>query len=189
MQRRTFLHLSLAAPAAIAPLPRWLDSFGIAWPDDGLGKALLVRRQQDRHNQPFHFLDALFTVKVSGQDTGGRCVIFDTLRPAKVGPALHYHQHCDEWFYVEEGEFKFQAGQQTLRLQAGDSLLVPRGMVHAFVKTSEGVARLLVMHQPAGTMEEYFRTASQLPDQSVEGRRALATKHDIHLVGPPLQPE
>ncbi|KUG07238.1 hypothetical protein ASU33_12760 [Solirubrum puertoriconensis] len=167
----------------------WAAPLVHALPDVAPGKAVLVRRQHDRRNQPFKFLEATFTVKVSGQDTGGRCVIFDTLRPAKVGPALHYHKNCDEWFYVEEGEFKFQAGQETLRLQAGDSLLIPRGMAHAFVKISEGVARLLLMHQPAGSMEEYFRTASQLPDQTLEARQNLAAKHDIHFIGPPLKPD
>lgn len=189
MQRRTFLHLSLAAPAAVSPLALWAAARCPSPPDDAPARAVLVRRQQDRHNQPFKFLDASFTVKVSGRDTDGRCVIFDTLRPAKVGPALHYHKDCDEWFCVEEGEFKFQAGAETMRLQAGDTLLVPRNVPHAFIKTSEGVARLLVMHQPAGTMEEYFRTASQLADQSLEGRRALAARHDIHIVGPPLTAE
>ncbi|RTQ48880.1 cupin domain-containing protein [Hymenobacter gummosus] len=189
MHRRTFLQFSLLAPAAASVRPLWAGALCPTPPDDAPAKAVLVRRQQDRNNQPFKFLDASFTVKVSGRDTGGRYVIFDTLRPAKVGPALHYHKDCDEWFCVEEGEFKFQAGPETMRLQAGDTLLVPRGVAHTFIKTSEGVARLLVMHQPAGTMEEYFRTASQLADQSLEGRRALAAQHDIHIVGPALKPD
>lgn len=67
-----------------------------------------------------------------------------------------------------------------MRLQAGDTLLVPRGVIHAFVKTSAGSARLLLMHQPAGTKEEFFRTASQLTDQRLESRQALAARHDIY---------
>ena len=45
---------------------------------------------------------------------------------------------------MREGEFKFQVGEDVVRLKAGDSLLAPRGVKHAFVKTSEGVARLIV---------------------------------------------
>jgi mannose-6-phosphate isomerase-like protein (cupin superfamily) len=99
------------------------------------------------------------------------------------------HVDCDEWFLVEEGEFKFKAGDEILRLKAGDSLLVPRNMPHAFVKTSEGTARLIVVHQPAATMEEYFRTASQRADQTFEGRRALAEKHGMRFLGPALDPD
>ncbi len=120
---------------------------------------MFVNAGADRDSEPFEFLDATFQVKVSGKDTEGRCVIFDTIRHKKVGPPLHLHTDCDEWFFVSEGEFKFQAGEKILRLEAGDSLLVPREMPHAFVKTTEGDAKLVIMHQPAARMEEYFRLA------------------------------
>ena len=101
-----------------------------------IGKPLLVKAGSDRDDKPFKFLDATFHVKVSGKDNDNRCVVFDTLRPEKVGPRLHLHIDCDEWFFVREGEFKFKAGDEILRLQAGDSLLIPRNVPHAFVKTS-----------------------------------------------------
>ena len=183
MQRRSFLHLSLAVPAVAYALP---------FPEQRSRppkQSVLVRAGEDRTGHPFQFLEATFTVKVSGQDNEGRCVVFDTLRPAKVGPPLHVHKQLDEWFYVVEGEFKFQAGEETMHLRAGDSLFVPREMAHAFVKTSEGVGRLIVMHQPAGTMEEYFRAVSKLPDQSPEDRKKMAAQHDTLLIGPPLKPD
>lgn len=180
MKRRHFIPLPLAMPT----LARFGDSA-----DSSRAGELLVRSDADSTNRPFQFLDATFHVKVSGKDTGGRCVIFDTIRPEKVGPALHLHTDCDEWFFVRNGEFKFQAGDKTLRLKAGDSLLVPKDMPHAFVKTSEGVARLIVMHQPAGTMEEFFRSGSQMEDQSIRARQKLAEKHGMRFVGPPLQPD
>ncbi|WBA42825.1 cupin domain-containing protein [Hymenobacter canadensis] len=186
MLRRSFLHLSLAAPGLAVVSSFVAPSQGPAAPPR---RSLLVRAGTDSTSRPFKFLDALFTVKVSGRDTQGRCVIFDTLRPAKVGPQLHLHTDLDEWFYVEAGEFKFQAGEETMRLKAGDSLFVPRNMPHAFVKTSEGTAHLIVMHQPAGTMEEYFRTASAMPDQSPEARRALGEKHGMRFLGPALTPD
>ncbi|WP_170172743.1 cupin domain-containing protein [Hymenobacter rigui] len=175
--------MTLAAPALAYSLPS--IGAGTRLPK----KSVLVRAGQDRTGQPFQFLEATFTVKVSGKDNGGACVIFDTVRPEKVGPPLHVHKQLDEWFYVLEGEFKFQAGEDTMRLRAGDSLFVPREMAHAFVKTSEGVARLIVMHQPAGTMEEYFRAVSKLPDQSPEARKKMAAEHDTLLIGPPLKPD
>ena len=90
---------------------------------ESLGQTVFVKADIDRDDAPFTFLDGIFNVKVSGKDKQGRCVIFDTLRPNKVGPALHLHTDCDEWFFVREGEFKFQVGEDTLRLKPGDSLL------------------------------------------------------------------
>ena len=151
-------------------------------------KSLLVKTGADSDGKPFEFLDATFQVKVSGKDTEGRCVIFDTVRRQKVGPVLHLHTDCEEWFFVIDGSFKFQVGDDIMRLTPGDSLLVPRNVAHAFVKTSDGVARLLVMHQPAVMMEEYFRSVIQQADQTVEGRRVLAEKHGMRFVGPALTP-
>ncbi|HEX8426003.1 cupin domain-containing protein [Hymenobacter sp.] len=189
MQRRSFLQLSLATPAlAYAPsaiATRLADEVA----DESPKKGFVVKDGTDRTNQPFEFLDATFTVKVSGKDTEGRCVIFDTLRRGDLGPVLHVHRKMDEWFYVLDGEFKFQMGEEIMRLKTGDTLFVPRNVQHAFVKTSKGPARLLVMHQPAGNMEEYFRIASQMPDQRPEARKELAAKNDTIFVGGPLKPD
>src|SRR5947209_6719869 len=81
-------------------------------------RELLVNAGSDRDSDPISFLDATFDVKVSGKDTEGRCVIFDTVRHKKVGPAFHLHTDCDEWFLVKDGDFKFQIGDKTLHLKA-----------------------------------------------------------------------
>lgn len=180
MKRRIFLQLPLAA-AVLS------DASSLS--AQSSGKSLLVKANADRDDKPFKWVDAMFHVKLSGKDCGGRCVIFDTMRPEKVGPPLHLHTDCDEWFFVREGDFKFQVGSETMRLTTGDSLLVPQNIPHAFVKTSEGTARLIVMHQPAGTMEEYFRSVITMADQSVEGRRALAEKHGMRILGDALKPD
>jgi mannose-6-phosphate isomerase-like protein (cupin superfamily) len=189
MQRRHFLQFPVIA-AAVASVRSLLPSWGSAARVIQVPRRpVLTRVDRDRDDRPFRWLDATFHVKVSGRDTDGRCVVFDTLRPEKVGPPLHLHTDCDEWFFVRDGTFKFQVGTDLLRLSPGDSLLVPRHVPHAFVKTSDGVARLIVMHQPAATMEEYFRSVIQQADQTVEGRRALAERHGMRLLGPGLTPD
>jgi hypothetical protein len=40
------------------------------------------------------------------------------------------------------------------------------GISHSFVKTSDGDARLIVMHQPTVKVEELFRLVSQQTDQA-----------------------
>lgn len=189
MKRRRFLTLPIAS-AAVTSVGTRARAAQSARPGDAPSRAsLLVKAGQDRDERPFRWLDGTFHVKVSGKDTEGRCVVFDTLRHEKAGPPLHLHTDCDEWFFVREGTFKFQAGDDILHLGPGDSLLIPKNMPHAFVKTSEGVARLIVMHQPAATMEEYFRSVIRQADQTVEGRRALAEMHGMRLLGPGLTPD
>ena len=88
-----------------------------------------------------------------------------------------------------DGEFKFQVGEETFQLKAGDSLFGPTGVPHAFVKTSDGPARLMLMHQPAGRMEEFFYEASQLVNPTLKDRQALIEQYGMRSVGPPLKPD
>lgn len=109
MKRRQFLALPLVAQV--------IESAAPAARAQGVAEArppLLVRAGADRDEKPFTWLDATFHVMVSGKDNEGRCVIFDTLRPQKSGPPLHLHTDCDEWFFVREGQFKFQGSAQKL---------------------------------------------------------------------------
>jgi mannose-6-phosphate isomerase-like protein (cupin superfamily) len=184
MKRRDFFKLSPAAAVITAT--------GLSGDANAaeLRKEILVNAGSDRDNDPITFLDATFNVKISGKDTEGRCVVFDTIRHKKVGPAFHLHTDCDEWFFVRDGEFKFKVGDKILYLKSGDSLMVPRETPHAFVKTSEGDARLIVMHQPAVKMEEYFRVTSKQPNQSSEARKRIAEQsYGMQFLGPPLTAE
>src|SRR4028118_927306 len=119
-------------------------------------EAYRLSEDADRFGSPTFFLNGRFDCKVSGQETDGRLCIFDTVRTHRGGPALHYHHDQDEWFFVREGEFLFQVGEETFRLREGDAILAPRGIPHAFANVSE-TGRLMIVFQPAGSMEEYFR--------------------------------
>jgi mannose-6-phosphate isomerase-like protein (cupin superfamily) len=187
MNRRLFLQLPLVAPALAFALPPLADP--TAADRQPPKKGILVKAGQDRFGKSLTYLDARFDIKVSGKDTEGRCVIFDTIRNGKVGPTLHVHDDCDEWFFVMDGAFKVQVGEETFRLTAGDSLLGPMGVPHAFVKTSDGPARLMLMHQPAARMEEFFYKASQLVNPTLADRQALIVQYGMRVVGPPLTPD
>lgn len=182
MKRRAFLALPLALPI----LPG-LDLRALAAPGPTAG--VKVEAGQDRFGHSFTYLGARFDLKVSGQDTNGGMSLYDTTRFEKLGPMLHTHTNLNEWFFVTAGEFKFQVGTEIFRLKAGDSLFGPLGVPHAFVKTSEEPGRLLIMHQPAGTMEAYFQEAIRLKNPTPAEREALLRKHSMVPMGPRLLPD
>lgn len=181
MNRRSFLSLPLLAVPLTPPLS--------IWQDDTPKKGIKVEAGKDRYGKSLNYLGGRFDLKVSGKDTNGSMCIYDTIRMEKVGPMLHIHPNLDEWFFVMEGDFKIQVGKEIFRLKAGDSLVGPRGVPHAFVKTSEGPARLLLSHAPAQSMEDLFEEASKMKDPTIEERQALMRRHDIIPVGPPLTPD
>ena len=132
-----------------------------------------------------------FHLKVSSRDTGGDLCIYDTLRSSKGGPALHSHHHQDEWFYVIRGEFIVRVGDETFALHPGDSAFAPRKTPHAFAMTSEGEGQMLVLFQPAGSMEDFFKQmvsfGKEIPKNMEVVMKQLWADHGMEVLGPPLK--
>ena len=99
-------------------------------------------------------------VKVSGKDTNGDIAIFEqTGTTPKGGPPLHIHTFQDEMFYVIEGEYHFQVGEDEYDLKPGDTIFLPRGVKHAFIQLTEK-GKLIITYQPAGKIEDFFKVTS-----------------------------
>lgn len=129
-------------------------------------------------------------VKVGGEDTEGALAVFEQIgRTPNGGPPLHIHLEQDEWFYVLEGEYLFQCGEERWHAKAGDTVFLPRQVPHAFVQLTEQ-ARTIVSYLPAGDMEAFFRTTDAWtapPDPSVVAETFAA--HGMRVVGGPLRVE
>jgi thiamine-phosphate pyrophosphorylase len=67
----------------------------------------------------------------------------------------HVHLRHADCFHVLEGALEFRVDGETIRAEAGTSVIVPPGVVHAF--TSVGRARFLNVHAPSCGFAEYLR--------------------------------
>ena len=146
--------------------------------------ALLVAARQDRFGEHRGLGISTISFKVMPQDNTGFLIIENTFRE-KGGPARHLHYNQDEWFYITEGEFLFEVGQEKFQLKAGDSLLAPRRVPHVWAYTGSGSGSVLIAFLPAGKMESFFREvtkANAMPPQDPE----LWRMHEMELLGPPL---
>jgi mannose-6-phosphate isomerase-like protein (cupin superfamily) len=94
--------------------------------------------------------------------------------------------HQDEWFFVLDGEFLFQVGENTFRLAKGDSILGPRTVTHAFASLGD-TGRLMIIYQPAGTMEKFLCRWQPIDDGSPKDWQDLHRAHGMEIVGPPLK--
>ena len=150
-----------------------------------LTKAVLVTADRDRFGEALLFVNGRFDCKVSAKDTSGDLCVYDTIRAKKGGPPLHYHHAQDEWFFVRDGEFLFQVGEETFRLRAGDAILGPRKVPHAFANVSD-TGKLMIAFQPAGTMEQFFLDGSRLINPTPADWQAHYRAHGMEIVGPPL---
>ena len=127
-------------------------------------------------------------IKISGSDTDGDLAVFEqTGLTPKGGPPLHIHPFQDEWFYVIEGEYLFQVGNDKYSMKAGDTIFLPRNVQHAFVQLTEK-GKVIVSYLPAGKMEDFFKVTDQwaTPPSQEEIKKVFA-EHDMKVVGPPLK--
>ncbi len=127
-------------------------------------------------------------IKISGKDTDGELAVFEqTGHTPNGGPPLHIHADQDEWFFVTEGEYLFQCGEERFQVKAGDTIFLPRNVPHAFVQITEK-ARTIVSYMPAGRMEDFFTTTAKwtAPPSSEEIAKVFSD-HGMQVVGGPLQ--
>jgi mannose-6-phosphate isomerase-like protein (cupin superfamily) len=91
-----------------------------------------------------------------GADHGGAgvCLIFVDAPPGH-GPALHRHAY-EEVFVVQEGEATFVADGEERVVRAGEVVIVPAGVAHAFVNTGDGPLRQLDIHLSAAFDTEWL---------------------------------
>lgn len=154
-------------------------------------KGFKVDGGKDRYQEEMQIMGGKFHCKVSSQDSGGDLLIYDTRRYEKGGPAYHLHHNQDEWFYVMKGDFLVKVGDDSFTLKPGDSAFAPRKTPHSFAMTSEGEGQMMVLFQPAGDMENFFKEMAQLgpsiPKDQEAKLKDLWARHGMQIVGPPLK--
>ena len=129
-------------------------------------------------------------IKISASDTGGDLAVFvQTGTKVKGGPPLHIHPFQDEWFYVLEGNYLFQVGDDRYQMNSGDTIFLPRNIQHAFVQLSDK-GKMIVSYLPAGKMEAFFKVTSEWTSPPAkEEIEKVFTDHEMKVVGPPLKIE
>ncbi|MBV9197662.1 MAG: cupin domain-containing protein [Solirubrobacterales bacterium] len=85
------------------------------------------------------------TIKVGAALSGQVGVVEGEVPPGGGFQVPHWHEDLDEVFYVLEGEIEFLLDGSWQRAQAGTTVFVPAGMVHAFRNATERPARQLVV--------------------------------------------
>ena len=117
---------------------------------------------------------ALSTVRVS-LDKGA-----DGARP-------HHHKKSAELFYILEGGIRVLSGDQIVRADAGDVIVVPPGLSHAFSAEPGKAAELLIVIAPGVERFEYFRKLMRIArgQEAPESLRDVQELYDTYFVNSP----
>lgn len=132
------------------------------------------------------------TLKATESETDGAFLLLeDQMVRGKMTP-LHVHENEDETLYVLDGEILVHVDGNEHRVGKHGVVVVPRGIPHAFLVTSE-TARALVLLVP-GNGEAFYRAASRpaAADSDASGpvdfervREAAERTGVIKIIGPP----
>ncbi|MCB0533074.1 MAG: cupin domain-containing protein [Saprospiraceae bacterium] len=146
----------------------------------------------------FWFLNTHVKIRTSGDDNADHISVLEHHAYHGDSPPLHIHHTEDEVFVVLEGEFRFVIGPNEHRLKAGETILAPKGIPHAYRVESQRGGRWLTIttnHDFENFVKATSRLAASdtLPEPlgppSDEFKTALAkksTEYNIEIVGPPL---
>lgn len=125
-------------------------------------------------------------------ETGGAFLLFDDVMTRGKTTPLHTHPEVDETLYVLDGEILVHVDGREQTLGSGGVAMLPRGVPHAFLVTSER-ARILCLETP-GTSEAFYRGASEPLTPALEAsapvdfdrvRASAARNGGIEILGPP----
>ena len=179
IHRRTFLK----SAASVIPAAAFPNVFAQSSPQTPIASTPHpVPAGEDRagHLHSLGFSSLAFKVVTS--DTSSNLFVIEqsNLLPDK-GPALHMHLSQEEWFYVLEGEVRFQVGDQRLSLRTGESILAPRRIPHCFSATGSP-AHMLAAFTPADKIEQYFIDGAAHP--SLATTADFMNRYDMQWLGP-----
>jgi quercetin dioxygenase-like cupin family protein len=184
LRRRSFIQLTLSA------LPASVLAQGTGNASEA--KVSLVAAGTDREGKKHSIGVSSTTYKVLTQETAGASFVMEQLNHKKGGPTRHLHYSQDELFYVMDGEYVIEIGSERFTLKAGDCVLGPRGIPHAWAFVGDATGRMLISFTPAGRMEAFFNDREKLGIKpgtysSTPAEAAALEEYGMELVGPPIK--
>lgn len=136
----------------------------------------------------------LYTVKASGEDTGGAFTLIEVLVPPQSGPPPHVHSREDEAFYILEGEFEVHIDDRRVTAGPGSWVTLARGSLHHFKNIGSTPAKMLILATPAGLDQFFLEAGREATDRSpqsgaatLDDRKrlvAIAPKYGIEIHAP-----
>lgn len=157
-----------------------------------MSKLVPVVRVDGEGDKLWFYGGGIHTWLATSSETAGVFLLFDDVMTRGKATPLHAHPEADETLYMVEGEILVHIDGREQKLGRGAVAMVPRGVPHAFLVTSE-TARILFLETP-GSSEAFYRGASEPLTPSLEAsapvdfdrvRASAARNGGIVILGPP----
>lgn len=114
-------------------------------------------------------------IHLASEDTGGACCLLVDEPPVGWSLPAHRHSNEAETIHIIEGDFVIELDGESSPLSAGQTVHVPRGVIHSSANVGERPGRRVVLFSPAG-MERFFpEVGVSTADSRIDLGAALAS--------------
>jgi quercetin dioxygenase-like cupin family protein len=139
------------------------------------------------------FLDSLYEVKASGEETAGLLTAMVMTIPPGTGPPPHIHQGRES-VYVLDGQVRYHIAGETYEGGPGTFFHIPPETEENFEPAGDEPIRILVVYTPGG-IDKFFAEVGEraerreVPQPSetppdLERIVSVAEKHELRIKAP-----
>jgi mannose-6-phosphate isomerase-like protein (cupin superfamily) len=123
-------------------------------------------------------------VRVSSRQTDGAYCVFEMTTMPGNGVPLHVHDRDEEFYYIVEGAYEMEAGDQRFTATAGSIVVIPPNVPHQFRNAGDVPARALMIFRPGG-FDDFVRELSEAAEAgglNEEQRHAIRAKWGVRFL-------
>jgi quercetin dioxygenase-like cupin family protein len=125
-------------------------------------------------------------IHLAGEDTGGAFCLLVDHPPAGWSLPAHRHANEAETIHVLEGDFDLVLDGARTRISAGETVHIPRGVIHSGANIGRRAGRRMVLFSPAGMEGFFLEAGASTPEDELDPAAALAvaTRHGWEFPAP-----
>jgi uncharacterized cupin superfamily protein len=138
----------------------------------------IIRVDEAQERRVWNVLGHTYWAKAIGEHS----FAFETLDPPGTGVPPHVHPTQDEHIHVKAGVFTLYLDGQWEQAGPGDTVLLPRGLPHAYYNRGDADARALFWVSPSGRLAQLFDQLHDLTDPEEVVRQSAL--HDVEFLPP-----
>jgi quercetin dioxygenase-like cupin family protein len=114
-------------------------------------------------------------IHLTSTDTDGAfCLLVDG-PPVSYSLPLHLHRNEAETVHIVDGEFEIEVDRQLHQLGPGQTIHIPKGIVHGSRNVGQRPGRRVLLFSPAGIEHFFLEIGAPSPDLEIDQQTALAS--------------
>jgi len=113
-------------------------------------------------------------IHLTAEETGGVFCLLVDQPPAGWALPTHRHHNEAETIHIIAGDFEMEIDGIGVRLSAGETIHVPRGVPHSGANSGQQTGRRVVLFSPAGIEPFFLEAGAPTPDSEIDFAAALA---------------